>query len=69
MAMMVGGRSAGETLKLAKSRFRGLVVTAVQESDLITNNDTGLASKTTQLALGQCDVFMSHSVNPACMAR
>ena len=61
VAGLVGGRSAKEALKLGTDTFRGLPMSALNESDFSSSFDTGLHEKTVGAALGDVHAFLSHS--------
>jgi hypothetical protein len=61
IAALVGGGSAAEALEKGAARFRALQLADVQESDLASNEDTGLYGKTSPAKLGKVTGFISHS--------
>ena len=61
IAALVGGGSAAEALEKGAARFRALQLADVQESDLASNEDTGLYEKTAPAKLGKVTGFISHS--------
>ena len=67
VATMVGrGTSPAQTLARAATSFRGLSFSALSKSDFKTNEDTGLHGRTQPCALGEVDVFLSHSWRDSC---
>eukprot|EP00400_MALV-I_sp_L67-5_P000594 gene594-1013_t len=64
VAALLGGRDAQDSLKLAQSRFRAIKLSDLTEADFQCSDDdskNSLFAKSTEVALGCCDAFISHS--------
>ena len=63
---LVGGKTTGDTLRLASGRFRVLPFSSMREADLANNTPASdLWSRTRPAKLGECDAFFSHSWHDA----
>ena len=54
---IAGSRGVGQALELGRSSFRALPWDQLQESDLLSNNDTGLHGRTVKARLGGVDAL------------
>eukprot|EP00398_MALV-I-01_sp_L67-1_P000640 gene640-207_t len=66
VAALLGNVNAENSLKLAKEKFRTICFSELREKDFDKNNEdpsstNRLYSRTSRTALGECDVFLSHS--------
>eukprot|EP00400_MALV-I_sp_L67-5_P000595 gene595-1014_t len=64
VAALLGGRDAQTSLKLAQSRFRAIKLSDLTEADFQCSDDdskNSLFAKSTEVSLGGCDAFISHS--------
>ena len=62
IACLVGQTASPKVALLgAQKSFTALPFAAISARDLTTNSDSGLFERTRKVALGSCDVFLSHS--------
>merc|ERR1712232_884658 len=62
VAGLVGRCSAGETVQLARARFRSIELAALCQKDLADNvPDPTLYARSSPACLNTCDAFISHS--------
>ena len=61
VASLIGKSSATAALAAATRSFRVLPLDQLAESDLASNQDTGLHERTVHARLGECSAFISHS--------
>ena len=69
VAALIGRRSPAVALSLATSKFRMLTTDQLEASDLAASKDTGMFARTKQVALGECNAFLSHSWQDDGMAK
>ena len=69
IAALIGRRSPAVALSLAASKFRMLMTDQLEASDLAASKDTGMFTRTKQVALGECNAFLSHSWQDDGMAK